>query len=163
MENQNRISEKYRKKIKLFFAQDWFLLSVAVITIFYSLANYLSNNSFVIFKIHLDGSLLIFIISFFLFTVKFIISNKLKSRLIYEVIDETKFYSLVVYNKAVVTLDKTLVPLPKYKPDYFINSLFSTRLGTINLPGSKSERFVVKIDNNKYYFLPFLFDSEILI
>jgi hypothetical protein len=107
--------------------------------------------------------LFIFIISFFLFIVKSFISNRLKTRLIYKVIDETKFYSLVIYNKTSVSLNKTLIPLPKEKSDYFVNSLFSPRLGTINLPKSKSERFVIIIDDNKYYFLPFLFDSEISI
>jgi hypothetical protein len=62
-----------------------------------------------------------------------------------------------------VKLDKTLIPLSKGEADYYLNSLFSTRLGTIDLPKTKSERYVVEIDNKKYYFLPFLFETEVLL
>ena len=90
------------------------------------------------------------------------ISAKIKSRLIYEVIDEKKFYSLMLYNKTFVSLDKTLIPLYKDRADYYLNSLFGVG-GTINLTPSKSERYIVEIDNKKYYFLPFLFEEEVLI
>ena len=164
MENQIRISEKYKKKIKLYFAWDWIFLGAATIAMLYSLVNYKSNNSFVILSIDREISLYFSIIWFILFSVKFFfISIKVKSRLIYEVIDEGIFFSLVIYNKTLVTLDKTLIPLYKEKPDYYLNSLFSNRLGTFNMPKTKSERFILEIDNKKYYFLPFLFEKEVLI
>ena len=164
MKNKIRISEEYRKKIKLYFNGDWLVLGAAIIAMFYSLANYVSNNSFVIFSIDRGKSLFFCAIFFIVFSIKFFfISIKVKSRLIYEVIDETNFYSLVIYNKTLVKLDKTLIPLYKGEADYYLNSLFSSRLGTINLPKTKSERYVVEIDNKKYYFLPFLFEEEVLI
>jgi len=163
MKNQIRKSEKYRKKIKLFFAEDWILLSIAIFAMLYSLANYMSNNSFVIFSIDREISLYFGIIFSIIFIIKFFfISVKIKSRLIYGVIDEKNFYSLILYNKTSVSLDKTLIPLYKEKADYFLNYLFTPN-GTINLIPSKSERYVVEIDNKKYYFLPFLFEEEVLI
>lgn len=163
MKNKIQKSEKYRKRIKLYFAQDWILLSLAIIAMLYSLANYLSNNSFVIFRIDRGISLFFGIVWVIIFIPKFfIISAKIKSRLIYEVIDEKKFYSLMLYNKTFVSLDKTLIPLYKDRADYYLNSLFGVG-GTINLTPSKSERYVVEIDNKKYYFLPCLFEEEVLI
>ena len=164
MENKVRMSEKYRKKIKLFFAEDWILLSIALIVILFSLANYISNSSLAIFGINRGKSLIFGIILTSIFIIKFFfISIKIKSRLIYEVIDENSFYSLVLYNKSFVKLDKTLIPLYKEKADYFLNYLFSPN-GTINnLAKTKSERFIVEINNKKYYFLPFLFEAEVLI
>jgi len=164
MKSQIQISEKYRKKIKLYFIQDWFVLSVAIIAMLYSLANYLSNNSFVIFNINRETILYFGMSVFIIFSIKFFfISIKVKSRLIYEVIDEKSFYSLMLYNKTFIKLDKTLIPLYKEKADYYLNSLFSSRLGTIHLPKTKSERYIVEIDNKKYYFAPFLFEEEVVI
>ena len=163
MKNQIGISKKYRKKINLFFIQDWILLGVAIIVIFYSSTNYVSNNTFVIFGIDRGISLYFGAIWTIIFIIKFFfISVKIKTRLIYEVIDKTDFYSLVIYNKTLVTLDKTLIPLYKDKPDYYLNYLFGVG-GTIYLPESKAERFIVEIDNKKYYFLPSLFEDEVLI
>jgi len=163
MKNQVRISEKYRKKIKLYFVQDWILLSIAIIAMLYSLANFLNNNSFVIFSIDRGISLYFGIVWVIIFISKFFfISVKIKSRLIYEVIDEKKFYSLMLYNKTFVNLDKTLIPLYKEKADYILNDLFGLN-STIRLPKTKSERYIVEIDNKKYYFLPFLFEEEVLI
>lgn len=164
MKNQIRKSEYYRKKIKLYFFRDWILLSIAIIAMFYSLVNFMSNNSFVIFGIDRGISFFFGIIWAIIFIIRFFfISIKIKSRLIYEVIDEKKFYSLMLYNKSFINLDKTLIPLYKEKADYFLNSLFSTRLGTIHFPESKVERYIVEIDNRKYYFLPCLFEEEVLI
>jgi hypothetical protein len=163
MKKQIKKSEKYRKKIKLFFAEDWVLLTIAIIAMLYSLVNYLSNNSFAIFSIDREISVYFGIIFLIIFIIKFFfISEKIKSRLIYEVIDEKKFYSLILYNKTTVSLDKTLVPLYKEKADYFLNYLFTPN-GTINLTPAKSERYIVEIDNKKYYFLPFLFEEKVLI
>lgn len=164
MENTVRMSEKYRKKIKLFFAEDWILLSIALIVILYSLSNYISNSSFTIFGINRGKSLILGTILITIFIVKFFfISVKIKSRLIYEIIDENSFYSLILYNKSFVKLHKTLIPVYKEKADYFLNYLFSPN-GTINnLAKTKSERFVVIIDNKKYYFLPFLFEEKVFI
>ena len=164
MKNKIQISEKYRKKIKLYFIENWYSLGFAIIAMLYSLVNYLSNNSFVIFSIDRELSLFVGITWAIIFSINFFfISIKVKSRLIYEVIDETESYSLVIYNKTLVKLDKALIPLYKEEADYYLNSLFSSRLGTIHLPKTKSERYVVEIDNKKYYFLPFLFEEEVLI
>lgn len=156
--------EKYRKNIKLYFVWDWIILGAAIIAMLYSLLNYKSNNSFVIFNIDRQVSLYFGIIWGVIFIIKFFfISIKIKARLIYEVIDEKDFYCLILYNKTSVKVDKTQIPLYKDSPDYFLNSLFSTRLGVFNMPKTKSERYVVEIDNKKYYFLPFLFEEEVLI
>jgi len=125
MGNKIRISEKYRNKIKLYFIQDWFSLGFAIIAMLYSLVNYLSNNSFVIFRIDRGISLFFGIVWVIIFSIKFFfISIKVKSRLIYEIIDETEFYSLVIYNKTLLKLDRTLIPLYKEESDYYLNSLF---------------------------------------
>ena len=162
MKNQIRKSEKYRNKIKLFFLYDWVLLSIVIIVIFYSCANYISNDSLEILNINTVKGLLWGTIFGIVFLIKFFISVKIKSRLIYEIIDENFFYSLILYNKTCVKLNKTLTPLYKEKADYFLNSLFSPN-GTINLTPKNSERYIVEIDNKKYYFLPFLFEEEVLI
>lgn len=164
MKNQIRMTEKYRKKIKSYFVGDWFLLGAAIIAMFYFLVNYMSNNSFIISSINRVTILYFGTSLFIIFSIKFFfISMKVRSRLIYEIIDETQFYSLVIYNKTLITLDKTRIPIPKEAADYYLNSLFSTRLGTIYLPESKGERFIVEIDNKKYYFVPLLFEEQVLI
>ncbi len=151
MKNKIRISEEYRNKIKIYFVRDWYGLGIAILIMSYSLivdkrqSLYFSGILFIVFSIHF-----------------FFIAPKVKSRLIYEVIEEPNFYSLIIYNKTVVTLDKKLIPVPKEGSDYYLNSLFVPN-GTINIPKAKAERFIVTIDNKKYYFLPLLFEEEILI
>lgn len=160
--NQIQVSEKYRKKIRLFFLEDWILLSIVIIVMFYSLTNYISHDSFEILKINTREGLIWGTIFGIVFLIKFFISVKIKSRLIYEIIDEIFFYSLILYNKTCVKLDKTLTPLYKEKADYFLNSLFSPN-GTINLTPKNSERYIVEIESKKYYFLPLLFEKQVLI
>jgi hypothetical protein len=124
----------YRKKIKLYFIQDWYLLSFAIIAMLYWLVNYLSNSSFIIFRIDRGVSLFFGIVGVIIFSIKFFfISIKLKSRLIYEVVDETKFYTLAIYNKTLVKLDKTLIPLYKGEADYLSPWFVSSRTGMWNI------------------------------
>lgn len=115
-----------------------------------------------LFNIPRMQALITAIIFLTVFIIKYFISIKLRARLIIEIIEDSAYYSLTVYNKSVVRVDKASIPLERRKGDYFINYLFSSR-GAIHLESKQDERFIVIIDNKKYYCVPALFESEVLI
>jgi len=163
MATHNKILKKYLKNIALYFAYDWIILSVSIITFGYFLINYFFKDSFKLFDIPRMDALIIAIIFSSIFIIKFFISSKLRARLIIEIIEDSKYYSLIVYNKSLITVDKAFIPLNRQKGDIFTTNLFGGRMSTINLGRKSAEIFIVKIDNKKYYLVPPLFESEVLI
>ena len=163
MTTHNKIQQRYLRKIASYFDYAWFFFSVSIIAFGYFLINYFFENSFIISNLpRLAGSIM-GITFLTIFIPKRFISSKLRARLIIEIIEDSKYYSLIVYNKSVITIDKAIIPLDRQEADYFINSLFGNRMGTINLPETKAERFIVIVDDKKYYLVPPLFESEVLI
>lgn len=164
MRTDNKFQKRYLKKIRFYFVYDWVFLSGSIITFVYFLLNYMFNNSFLLFNIARLEALIWAISISIIFSIKYFISSKLRTRLIIEIIEDSGYYLLTVYNKSVVRVDKALIPLERQKADYFINDLFSNKTGTIHdLYNKQSERFIVKIDNKKYYLVPPLFESDVLI
>jgi hypothetical protein len=163
MTTHSKIQGRYLSKIALYFDYDWFFLFVSIITVGYFLINYFFKNSFIFSNIPRLTALITGIIFSTFFIIKYFISSKLRARLIIEIIEDSKYYSLIVYNKSVITVDKAIIPLDRQEADYFINNLFSNRMGTIHVYNKQSERFTVKIDNKEYYLVPALFESEVLI
>ena len=163
MTTNNKIQGRYLSKIAMYFDYDWFFLSVSIIAFGYFLINYFFRNSFMLSNLPRSEGLIMGVTFLTIFVFKRFISIKLRVRLIIEIIEDSKYYSLVVYDKSVITVDKAIIPLGRQEADYFINNLFSTRMGTINLPESRSERFIVIVDDKKYYIVPPLFESEVLI
>jgi len=163
MATHNKILKRYLKNIALFFAYDWIILSVSIITFGYFLINYFFKDSFKLFDIPRMEALIGTVTISIIFISKFFISSKLKARLIIEIIEDSKYYSLIVYNKSLITVDKAFIPLNRQEGDIFTTNLFGGRMSTINLGRKSAEIFIVKIDNKKYYLVPPLFESEVLI
>jgi len=163
MTAHNKIQKRYFKKIEFYFVYDWIFLSGSIITFVYFLLNYYFKNSFLLFNIPRLEALIWAMSISIIFIIKYFISSKLRARLIIEIIEDSGYYLLTVYNKSVVRLDRAFIPLERQKADYFINTLFSNKMGTIHLYKKQSERFIVKIDNKKYYLVPPLFENEVLI
>jgi len=108
--------------------------------------------------------LIIDIVPSTIFIVKYFISIKLKARLITEIIEDSKYYALIVYNKTLIKVNKTSIPLERVrKSDFFVTVLFESRFTTISFEDKQPEKFIVKINNKKYYLVPRLFESEVLI
>jgi len=163
MATHNKILKRYLKNIALYFAYDWILLFVSIITVGYFLINFIFKNSFKLFNIPWMDALIIGMIFSSIFIIKLFISIKLRARLIIEIIEDSKYYSLIVYNKSLITVDKAFIPLNRQEGDIFTTNLFAGRMSTINLGRKSAEIFIVKIDNKKYYLVPPLFESEVLI
>ncbi|HXU28416.1 MAG TPA: hypothetical protein VN698_14395 [Bacteroidia bacterium] len=164
MPTDNKLQMRYSKKLALYFAQDWILLSISIILFVYFLVNYFFNNSYELFNIPWNKALIIDIVPSTIFIVKYFISIKLKARLITEIIEDSKYYALIVYNKALIRVDRASIPLERIrKSDFFVTVLFESRFTTIYFEGQRAEKFIVKINNKKYYLIPRLFDSEVLI
>ena len=163
MATHNKILKRYLKNIALYFAYDWILLFVSIITVGYFLINFIFKNSFKLFNIPWKDALIIGMIFSSIFIIKLFISIKLRARLIIEIIEDSKYYSLIVYNKSLITVDKAFIPLNRQEGDIFTTNLFGGRMSTINLGRKSAEIFIVKIDNKKYYLVPPLFESEVLI
>ena len=163
MTTHNKIQKRYLRKIALYFAYDWILLSVSIITFGYFLINYFFKNSFKLFNIQFEDALIMAIILSTIFIIKYFFSFKLRARLITEIFEDSKYYSLIIYNKSLVMVDKACIPLERQRGDFFITNLFANKWGTIRLRGTRNEIFIIKIDNKKYYLVPPLFESEVLI
>lgn len=162
----NKISKKYMNKISQYFAFDWGLISISAILLCYSLLNYLWNNNLMVLNFNWKESFIMVIAVLLpISTIKFFISTKLKSRLIIEIIDEQTYYSLVIYNQSKITIDKSMIPLEREEADYFLNNLFSNRMGTIHIIENKeSEKpAIVRVENRKYYLTPMLFENPLEI
>lgn len=160
----NKILPEYFKKIAWYFTYDWIFLSVLIIMAGYFLINYFFNNSFILFNFARMQAFIMAIIILTIFIIKYFISSKIRKRLIVDIVDDSRYYVLTIYDKSVIKVDKALIPLERQKADYFINDLFSNKTGTIHdLYNKQSERFIVKIDNKKYYLVPPLFENEVFI
>jgi hypothetical protein len=163
MITDNKIQERYLKEIASHFYNDWFFFSVTIVAFGYFLINYFFGNSFIISNLPGLAGLIMGITFLTIYIPKRFISNKLRTRLIIEIVEDSKYYSLILYNKSVITVDKAIVPIEREEADYFINDLFGSRMGKIHLYNKQSERFILKIDNKKYYLVPALFENEVLI
>ena len=164
MPNDNKLQERYSRKLTWYFAKDWILLSISIILFGYFPVNYFFNNSFELFNIPWRKALIIDIVPSTIFIVKYFISIKLKARLITEIIEDSKYYALIVYNKTLIKVNKTSIPLERVrKSDFFVTVLFESRFTTISFEDKQPEKFIVKINNKKYYLVPRLFESEVLI
>ena len=163
MITHNKIQKRYLRDIASYFDYDGFAFLVSIIAFGYFLINYFFGNSFTLSNLPRLVGLITGVAFSTIFIIKYFVSSKLRARLIIEIMEDSKYYSLIVYNKSVITVDKGIIPLDRQEADYFINNLFSTRMGTINLPETKAERFIVMVDDKKYYLVPPLFESEVLI
>lgn len=158
----NKILPEYLKKIAWYFTYDWIFLSVLIIIAGYFPINYFFNNSFILFNFDRMQALIMAIIILTIFIIKYFISSKIRKRLIVDIVDDSGYYFLTIYDKSVIKVDKVFIPLERQNADYFINDLLGNRMG-IHLYNKQSERFIVKIDNKKYYLVPALFENEVLI
>ncbi len=147
-------------KIKRYFVFDWIVFSILCIVFCCSLVNYLSNGSFIFLNFNWEMGIIVIAVLCPIYFGKLIISTKLRERLIVEIIEEMTHYSFIVYNRQMVEVDKLLIPFKREKADYFLNNLFSSRMGTINFPESRSERFTIRVNDKKYYLVPPLFEND---
>jgi hypothetical protein len=154
VEKKVTIYDAYMDRIRLYFLYDWIFL-----TIITGLFSYLIINS----DSDQQGKIIFGSMIFAALIAKFFISSKIRSRLICQVVDEQDYVLLVIYNESTIKINKTSLPLEKKPPDYFINSLFSTRMGTIHMKKNENKRFIIIVNGHKFYLIPFLFNDEVLI
>jgi hypothetical protein len=159
----NKIQRRYLDEIASYFDFDKFCLSVSIIAFCYFLINYFFKNSFIFLDIPRLIGLITGVAFSIIYRIKYFLSSKLRTRLIIEIAKDSEYYFLTTYNKSVIKLDKAFLPLERQNADLFFDLLFSNGLGTIHLNKKQSERFIVIIDNQKYYIVPELFESEVLI
>ncbi len=163
MTTHNKIQRRYLGEIASYFDFDKFCVSVSIIAFCYFLINYFFNNSFIFLDISRLIGLIAGVAFSIVFKMKYFLSSKLRTRLIIEITNDSGYYFLTTYNKSVIKLDKAFIPLKRQNADFFIDILFSNGIGTIHLNKKQSERFIVIINNKKYYLVPQLFESEVLI
>lgn len=148
-------------KIRLFFTLDWIVLSLSIILIFYYLINYFSKNSFIFFNVPILKCLIASLGGFFFFIIKFHISLKIKARLIIDIVDEPTHFTLTVYNKSVIKVNKPIGSFLSEETDFFLSRLFSPTIGTIHLTPNQCKKFILLTKNKKYYLVPTLFEYAI--
>ena len=159
---ENKISDNFLNKIRRYFFPEWIFFSAGIILLIYYFLNLC--NLFVGNNINLNGVLFSSLMLLTVFVVKYyFISQKIKRRLIYKIQQNDKTVVLITYNKSTMNLNKSLLPLQKEPPDYFINTLFSSRMGAIHQDEAYEGTCIVKIDGKKYYLTPNLFEHEVTI
>jgi hypothetical protein len=137
------------------------LLLFSVLIFCYSLVNCLLIDPLVLFNFSWKAGFITASILLPISIAKFIIAHKVRTRLIIEILEESKYYSFIVYNQVKVKVDKLQTPLPKKEADYFLNDLISSSTGTIFLPNSRRERFIIIVENKRYYLIPALFENNV--
>ncbi|QEC69948.1 hypothetical protein FRZ67_22590 [Panacibacter ginsenosidivorans] len=150
---ENKIAEVYMKKIHLYFLYDWIVVLIPIALIFISLLNNLDDPFYQYWEKNLFLGIWILVP-----IIKLWISKKIKDRLICEIVIEEKNVLLQIYNGSILKLDKSFIPLKKEKADYFINTLFSPKMGTIR--SYNKDILIVRVDYKKYYLAPGLFEQE---
>jgi hypothetical protein len=103
------------------------------------------------------------IIPLSIYMINYFISRTIKTRLIYKIQENDDNIVLTIYNKSTISFEKALMPLEKEQPDYFLNTLFSSRMGTIHQDEAYKGTSIIKINGKKYYLTPNLFEKEVTI
>jgi hypothetical protein len=157
---ENKISKEFLFKLRYFFAFPRILLFVAAFLLIYSLLNYYNFLSFFFpWRLSLIFSILLLIISI----PKYFIAEKVRRALIYKIQQESDTIILTTYDKSIVSINKNLIPLQKEPRDYFINTLFSSRTGTIQISPNENETCVIEINKKRFYLVPNIFEAEVAI
>ena len=160
---ENRISEYYLKKIRNFFIPDWILLFVVCVLLIYSLLSFFNIIDQNIFNISYRATLIFSTLLLLIFLGKSLISQKIRTRLICKINENSSNIILTVYNNSIIDIDKRLIPLIREPSDYFIDMLFANRWGTINLLPKDNKTAIVIINDKKYYLASNLFEQEVTI
>ena len=155
---ENKIIEKYLKKVRSFFFGEWIFLCIGICMLVYSLfIFYNPDSSSFIWNGFAKASL----IPLGIFIIKYLISQTIKRRLIYKIRENDDTVLLTIYNKSTISFDKALIPLDKERPDYFLTTLFGSRTGTIH--EAHDDASIIKINGKKYYLIPNIFEKEVTI
>lgn len=157
---ENKITEKYLKKVRSYFVGEWVFLCIGIFMLVYSLFTFYNPDSSAYIW---DGFAKASTIPLGIFSIKYFISRKIKTRLIYKIQENDDNVVLTIYNNSTISLEKTLIPVEKQKPDYFITTLFSNRMGAISEDKAYEGTCITKINGKKYYLVPNIFEKEITI
>lgn len=160
---ENQIAEGYMKKIRLYFFYQWILLLFVIILFIFSLVNYIEDIPGGYFGMPWKESLILAFIFLPLPIIRFIVTDKVKKRLIWKIIFEDNNILLFVYDGTILKIDKSSIPFKKENQDYYFRSLFSSRGGTIFLDRDHKQKFIININRKKYYLAPAIFEQEMSI
>jgi len=156
-----KIRDEYFKKIKRWFAWNYFIECVAIAMLILSIIHLLFRitwiyenwESFAVFGIVINIPL----------TILFLILLQIRKSLIYKIVISDNFTLLYTYNETILSIYSLKETWQqKENSDWYLQSFLSSRNGIGTIYKGKLDGYILNIDGKEYYFVPKLFESEMI-